>query len=166
MLSAELDYQSIFKELNRQNIDYIVVGGLAVNFHGVPRMTYDIDLMILLDSQNIRNTLSVLSGWGYRARAPVDPGDLIDEEKRAAYIREKHMKAFSFYHDTQAIGEIDLVIDTPLPYEEMKMRAVKVNLGGVQIPVVSKKDLIKLKRRSGRKQDLSDVESLEKIWEK
>ncbi|MFO7737170.1 MAG: hypothetical protein R6V46_01725 [Desulfatiglandaceae bacterium] len=76
------------------------------------------------------------------------------------------MKAFRFYHDTQAIGEIDLVIDTPLPYEEMKMRAVKVNLGGVKIPVVSKKNLITLKQRSGRKQDLSDVESLEKIWEK
>ena len=51
--NIDLDYKSIFKELNRLKINYLVVGGLAVNFHGVPRMTYDIDLMILLKSDNI-----------------------------------------------------------------------------------------------------------------
>ena len=49
----ELDYKAIFKELNEAGIDYLVVGGLAVNFHGIPRMTYDIDLMILPEPGNI-----------------------------------------------------------------------------------------------------------------
>jgi hypothetical protein len=57
----ELDYQTIFREFNRLEIDYLVVGGLAVNFHGVPRMTYDIDLMILLQSENILKLLSQLT---------------------------------------------------------------------------------------------------------
>ena len=39
-----LDYKKIFKGLNSAGIDYLVVGGLAVNFHGIPRMTYDMDI--------------------------------------------------------------------------------------------------------------------------
>ncbi len=49
----DLDYRGRFEEFNRIGIDYLVVGGLAVNFHGVPRMTYDVDIMILMDSANI-----------------------------------------------------------------------------------------------------------------
>jgi len=57
----ELDFQTIFKELNRIGIDYLVVGGLAVNFHGVPRMTYDIDLMVLLEPENILKFVTKLT---------------------------------------------------------------------------------------------------------
>ena len=49
----DLDYKAIFKELNTEKINYVVVGGLAVNFHGIPRMTYDIDLLIQLEPKNI-----------------------------------------------------------------------------------------------------------------
>ncbi len=72
----ELDFRTIFKELNDLGIDYLVVGGLAVNLHGVPRMTYDIDLMILLQSENILKLVSKLTQWGYRPRIPVDPKSL------------------------------------------------------------------------------------------
>ncbi|NWF76170.1 MAG: hypothetical protein HXY53_06300, partial [Nitrospirae bacterium] len=64
----KLDYKNIFKELNKQKIDYLVVGGLAVNFHGVPRMTYDIDLMIMLQSENISKLVVKLTEWGYRPK--------------------------------------------------------------------------------------------------
>jgi hypothetical protein len=40
------DYLAIFKKLNERKIKYIVVGGIAVNLHGIPRMTYDIDLIL------------------------------------------------------------------------------------------------------------------------
>jgi hypothetical protein len=78
----ELDYLTIFKELNQLKVDYLVVGGLAVNFHGIPRMTYDIDLMIRLESRNILEMVSKLTQWGYRPKVPVDPRDLADNEKR------------------------------------------------------------------------------------
>lgn len=47
-----LDYSGIFKELNAQKIKYIVVGGLAVNLHGIPRATYDIDLLLYLEKES------------------------------------------------------------------------------------------------------------------
>ena len=161
----DLDYQTFFRELSRQKIDYLVVGGLAVNFHGVPRMTYDIDLMILLEPQNILTLVDKLVAWGYKPKIPVDPKDLADDDKRARWIREKNMKAFNFYNEEQAIREIDLLISSPIPYSELKESAIIVQLQEAKIPVVSIQDLVKLKRHAGRKQDISDIESLTKILE-
>ncbi len=92
----ELDFQTIFKELNGLGIDYLVVGGLAVNFHGVPRMTYDIDLMILLESENILKLVIKLTQWGYRPKIPIDPRDLADEMKRNSWIHEKGRRPLIF----------------------------------------------------------------------
>lgn len=162
----ELDYRGIFKELNKLEIDYLVVGGLAVNFHGVPRMTYDVDLMILLQAENIKKLASKLTEWGYRPKVPVNPMDLADDAKRNSWIDEKGMKAMNFYSGKTPIGEIDIVFDSPVPYEELKSRAVTFEIEGEKIPTVSIRDLIKLKEMSGRKQDIADVEYLKAILER
>ncbi len=162
----DLDFQTIFKELNARDIDYLVVGGLAVNFHGVPRMTYDIDLMILLESENILKLVRKLTEWGYKAKIPIDPKDFADETKRNSWFREKGMKALNFYSETLPIGEIDIVIDSPIPYKELRTRAIKIKLQDEKIPTVSIHDLIELKLRAGRKQDLADVEHLRIVLEK
>jgi len=161
-----LDYQTIFKELNKLKVDYLVIGGLAVNFHGIPRMTYDIDLMVLLERQNIIRAVTKITQWGYKPKIPVDPQDLGDKKKRNSWIRDKGMKAFNFYSESLPIGEIDLVIDSPIPYRQLKKRAVKIEIQGEKIPVVSIHDLIKIKVKAGRKQDLADVDLLRKILEK
>jgi len=161
-----LDYRTLFQEMNEAGVDYMLIGGVAVNFYGIPRMTYDLDLMIALNSENILKLLSRLSNWGYKPRAPVNPNDLADEKKRAIWIGEKNMKAFSFYHEKEAIGEIDILIDLPIPYEVFRERAKVFDLEGTSVPVVSVQDLIDLKRRAGRKQDVSDMEHLKAVLEK
>jgi len=162
----ELDFQRIFKELNKLKIDYLVVGGLAVNFHGVPRMTYDIDLMLLLRPENIKRLIDKLTGWGYRPKVPVNPMELADEARRNLWIEEKGMKAMNFYSEKSPIGEIDIVFDSPIPYDELKSRAVMIELYGERIPTISIRDLIELKEKSGREQDISDVEHLKRILER
>ncbi len=162
----ELDFKNIFKELNKQKIDYLVVGGLAVNFYGVPRMTYDIDLMILLEAENVKKLVERLTDWGYRPKVPINPKELADEAKRNSWIQEKGTKAVNFYSDNLSIGEIDIIIDSPIPYNELKSRAVMIELEGEKIPTVSIHDLITLKQRAGRKQDIADVEYLKIILEK
>ena len=159
----ELDYQTIFKELNEERIDYVVVGGLAVNLHGIPRMTYDIDLMILLDTENIMKTVARLNNWGYLPRAPLKAEDLADIEKRTSWVEEKNMKAFTFYNEKEPVGEIDLLIDSPIPYGALRKRAVMFDILGAKVAVISIPDLIELKLNTGRKQDLSDVEHLRSL---
>jgi len=67
-----LDYLGIFKELNAKKLKYIVVGGLAVNFYGIPWMTYDIDLLLDLEDKNLKRFLSLLKDWGFKPKVPVD----------------------------------------------------------------------------------------------
>ena len=162
----ELDYKTIFKELNENGIDYLVVGGLAVNLFGVPRLTYDIDLMIRMDPENIEKLVSKLTQWGYKPKIPVDPLEFADEEKRNLWISEKGLKAFNLFSEHLPIGEIDIVIYSPIPYKILKERAVKIQIQDIVIPVISIHDLIEIKLQAGRKQDLSDVEYLKKIIEK
>jgi predicted nucleotidyltransferase len=161
-----LDYRTIFNDLNDAGIDYTLIGGVAVNFYGIPRMTYDLDLTIALNPENILKLVSRLRDWGYKPRAPVDPHDLADEKKRGIWIREKNVKAFSFYHEKEAIGEIDVLIDLPMPYKDLRERATVFDIEGTSVPVVSVQDLIDLKLRAGRQQDLSDVQHLKAVLEK
>ncbi len=161
----ELDYQQFFNGIDKEGIDYLVVGGLAVNLHGIPRMTYDIDLVILLDTENILRLIKILDRWGYYPRAPVQAEELADEKKRAHWIKEKNMKAFTFYNDNEPLGEIGLIIDSPIPYDALRKTAVLFDIGGVNVPVISIPDLIEVKLQSGRSQDLADVEHLRTILE-
>lgn len=160
-----MDYLSFFRGLAERKVDYLLVGGLAVNFHGIPRMTYDIDIMILLERKNVNSLIDLLRNWGYRPRVPEDPTHLADEMKRKTWLEEKGMKAFTFWNDEAVIHEIDVVFDSPIPYEELKHRAINVCLQDLDIPTISIQDLIEMKIRSARRQDISDVEHLRRLLE-
>ena len=161
-----LDYLAIFKGLNEAGVDYLVIGGLAVNFYGVPRMTYDIDFAMDLDSENLLKAIRRLQKWGYKPRVPVDPEDLADPSIRDSWVKDKRMRAFTFHSESLPIGEIDIVFHLPVPYTRLKARAVYLDIQGVKVPVVSIQDLIRLKLHSGREQDLADVEYLKMIMER
>ena len=158
-----MDYISFFDRLAESNVDYIVVGGLAVNFHGIPRMTYDIDIMIRLEPDNIQALLTILDESGYRPRIAEDLRDLSHYEKRLTWLEDKGSRAFTFWNDRAVIAEIDVVIDSPVPYEELRARAMEVRLEDIVVPTISVPDLIRMKLRTGRRQDLSDVEHLRRL---
>ena len=160
-----MDYYEIFKKFNELKIDYLIVGGLAVNLHGVPRMTYDIDIMIKLEKKNISKIVKQLIEWGYRLKMPVDPMELGDIKKIKNRIKEKGMKAINFYHSDFPIAEIDIVVDSPIPYSKLKSNAIYVEVSDERLPVINIHDLIYIKSKAGRKQDMADVESLKKILE-
>ncbi len=157
-----LDYLAIFKKLNEKGIRYIVAGGIAVNLYGIPRMTYDIDLILDLDDKNLEKFLHLLKGWGFKPRVPVDIMDFAKKNKREDWIKNKNMKAFNLVNPKWAISEIDIIIDSPVDYEKGHKRAGYVELQGVSIPVVSLKDLIKMKQMTDRQQDKADVRYLRK----
>ncbi len=158
-----LDYLAIFKKLNESGIEYIVVGGVAINLYGIPRMTYDIDLLLNLEDQNIRKFVQLLNKWGFKPKVPVDIMDLGEEDKREDWIKNKHMKAFNLVNPQWAISEIDIVIDSPVDYGKGHERVNYIVLQGVSIPVVSIDDLIKMKEKTGRLQDNADIRYLREL---
>ncbi len=155
-----MQYDAIFRKFNELGIEYIVVGGLAVNFQGVPRLTYDIDLLIYFSQKNVKKLVKQLLEWGYKPNIQVNPFDFADETIRKRWITEKNMKAFNFFNEKLPIAEIDIIIDSPVNYSQAKKDIINVKLYDLEIPVISIPDLIKMKKFAGRKQDL--IKSYEK----
>jgi len=158
-----LDYLGIFKELNKKRVNYIVVGGIAINLYGIPRMTYDIDLLLDLEDINLEKFLQLLKKWGFMPKAPVDIMDFAKKELRDNWIKNKNMKAFNLYNKEWAMSEIDIIINSPLDYQKASQKIKKIIIQGVTIPTISIEDLIKMKKNTGRKQDKADVRYLERI---
>ena len=158
-----LDYIAIFKTLNDEGMRYIVAGGVAVNLYGIPRMTYDIDLLIDLEEGNIQKLLLLLERWGFKPRVPVDPSGLMDSKRREEWIRERGLRAFTFVNPEWPISEIDILLKGPVGYKEAARRVRHFQVKGVMIPVVSIEDLIEMKRGTGRRQDEADIRYLERL---
>ncbi len=156
-------YFDILKALHESGTDYLLVGGLAVNLYGAPRVTQDMDLVLAMRKDNILKFNRVLEELGYVPRLPVNPDDLADEAVRGLWIREKNMKAFSYYHSRNNYRVIDVVLLYNTDYETLKRGATVKKAAGVDIHLVGIDDLIEMKRFSGRAQDLSDIVILEKI---
>ncbi|MBU1261480.1 nucleotidyltransferase family protein [bacterium] len=158
-----LDYLGIFRAFNEKGIRYIVVGGLAVNLYGIPRMTYDIDIILDLEDKNLENFLNLLREWGFKPKIPVNIMEFANKEKRDSWIQDKNMKAFNLTNPDWAMSEIDVVINTPIDYEKGIRNANYILLDDISMPTISINDLIEMKRGTGRRQDEADIRYLLEI---
>lgn len=155
-------YFEVLEALYKNKVKYLIVGGLAVNLYGVPRVTQDIDLIISTDKSNILNIGTVLNGLGYVPRLSVDPADMAEPAKVKDWIENRNLKAFSFYHEKDGYKVIDIVLVHPLDFDKaFEARTVK-KVNDVEIYLASIEDLMKTKEFSGRAQDLSDIKMLRK----
>ncbi len=158
-----LDYLGIFKRFNDEGIRYLVVGGLAMNLHGVPRTTYDIDILLDMEDGNISALMQLMKEWGFKPKVPVSLTDFADTAKRNEWIKTKNMKAFNLVNTKWALSEIDIIIDAPIAYPEARRRARKITVQGVTVPVIAIDDLITMKRAAGRELDKADIQYLRQV---
>jgi hypothetical protein len=158
-------YYELFEALYRAHVRYLVVGGLSVNLHGVPRVTTDVDLVIAMDRENIHSLGDVLKGLDFLPRLPVNPEDLSDPMKVKAWVEEKNLKAFSFYHRKDNYKSVDIVVVHPLDFEKAFANKATRTAKEIEIYVASIDDIILMKEWSGRKQDLSDAALLRRAKE-
>lgn len=153
-------YKDLFIGLHQNQIQFLVAGGFAVNFHQVQRATVDLDLIIWLEKANVEKFVALMKSLGFLPRVPVNPIDLADETKRKDWIANKNMKVFSFYHSKNNFEVVDVFVDEPKPFSELYSRRMELNAFGATISVLSKADLIEMKRAAGRDKDLFDIDQL------
>lgn len=153
-------YFEVFKAFYQEKVKYLVVGGLAVNLHGVPRITYDIDIIISTDRDNVLKLNRTLRDLGYVPRLPVNPDDMADEKTLKDWIENRNMKAFSFYHKKENRKVVDIVLGHPLDFTEAFHRSAIRKVGDIEIYVASIDDMLSMKKVSNRPKDLSDMEML------
>jgi uncharacterized nucleotidyltransferase DUF6036 len=153
-----LDPARIFAALQRHGVEYLTIGGVAVNVHGHLRNTRDVDVLIEWTPENMARLAAALDQldaklFGVDAELldidPHNPDDLYN--------------GGNFTLRTAA-GGLDLFDPAEIPggrpYEEMRPRAVEAEVQGVRVRAVGLDDLIRLKRESGRDRDLEDVATL------
>lgn len=157
-----ISYEEILVEFQKQKVKYIIVGGMAVNYHGYSRNTSDMDLLVDMTDANLKKIVTILKKQGYRVKQPVDPMGIADKETRYDWIHNKNMKAFNFYKENE-LKEVDIIIESPVSYQEAKKKVFKLKVGSFILPVISIDHLVKMKAFAGRPLDKNDIESLKVV---
>lgn len=157
-------FQAIEKALNASDVRHLIVGGLAVAAHGYGRMTFDIDIVLQLQPDNVARAIAALEKLGFRPMVPVAASAFADPEVRMSWIRDKHMVVFQLRSDQHPETTIDLFISEPFDFDAEYERAMIGEIGNDAIArFVGIDALIGMKKSAGREKDLADIKQLEKL---
>lgn len=143
--------------LERAKIPYAVVGGYAVALHGVVRGTIDVDIVINWTLKNLEKIEEVLKNFGLVPLLPIDSKSLFNF--REEYIENRNLIAWNFYDPKNPANQVDVIINYDL--RNGHTQTIQTSLG--KIKVLARKDLIAMKKASGRHQDLEDIKALESL---
>jgi hypothetical protein len=149
----------VFRALERHGVDYVAIGGIAVQAHGSPRTTRDVDVLVGPDEDNLERLGAALVELRARLLG-VDAHLLGIDPTDPRVLRE----GANFTLMTVA-GELDVWTDAPelkgaAPWLEMSARAVEARVDGVRIRVCGRDDLIRMKRAADRPKDRQDIAAL------
>lgn len=155
-------FTTVLSSLSKNDVRFIVVGGVAVNAHGFQRFTHDIDLVIELSKDNLEKALSVLKELGFKPRIPVQIEEFNDSEKREQWIKEKGMMVFTLISSDLNELVVDIFAEEPFNFEETIANCFRDNLSEEEsIPFLDLDSLIEMKQKAGRPHDLRDIEELQ-----
>lgn len=156
--------QSIAQELDREEVQYLVVGGMAVVAHGYGRMTFDIDLVINLDPKNVIRAFKSLSHIGYRPTVPVSAADFANPAIRESWIKEKGMVVLNMWSPDFPDTPVDIFVTAPFDFEKVHTKALREHLDdGTPVYFVDIPTLIQMKMEAGRQKDMDDIDHLKAL---
>jgi len=156
--------EAIVRALNAANVQYLIVGGLAVNAHGYERLTRDVDLVIGLEPGNIARGLRALMGMGYQMAIPVSPEEFADSKQRETWRKEKNMIVLKMWNDGHRRTPVDVFVYEPFDFAVEFAAAQWLPVAGdAKAPIVSISALVAMKQAAGRDKDLQDIQALRKI---
>lgn len=153
---APSDPRRVFEVLARHEVDYTTIGGIAVIAHGHTRNTRDVDFVADHDRANLERLAAALRELG--AQLSGIDAHLLDID---IYDPETLGNGANFTMETDA-GGLDFFSEVPggAPYADVRSRSMTVLVGGVEIRIAGRDDLIRMKLAAGRPQDLADVAAL------
>jgi predicted nucleotidyltransferase len=159
------DLIKVLSHLHDQRVEFIIVGGVAAVLHGGRRVTFDLDLIPRVDPDSWRATVDALWTFGARPRIPEPIERIRDVEQIQRWQVDKGMSALTMSSPDGRL-EVDLLVSESHRFEELRERSVKVTVDHRSFLVASLEDLIDMKLRAGRPQDLLDIEELRAIQQR
>lgn len=144
-------YTNIISALNDNGVEYLLIGGHAVNYHGYIRVTADMDIWINADESNFQNLLQALLQLGYEEEKCIEAIN---------YFKVNHLIKMPKENDlVEFLDSFMLNIDFKKAYSDREI----ANIEGLEINVIGYSDLIESKSKSTRFKDLNDVKELKEI---
>lgn len=142
------DFSDLLNLFNANHVRYLVIGGYAVVRYTEPRYTKDLDLLVATDADNARAVFQALRAFG----APL-----------AGLTEQDFAEEGYFYQMGVPPLRVDVLMGIAgVTFADAWGRREVVEFDDLQVPFISRQDLIAAKRASGRPQDLLDVQSLER----
>jgi len=136
----------VFRSFEHHEVRYVVIGGVASVLHGVPRATFDLDVLIEATPENARRLLDALLDAGLGTASLTSADEVLANEITVFKDRVR----------------IDVQTSTPgVTFDEVWPRRQTVSYQGQSFFVLSREDLIASKRAAGRDVDLEDARLLE-----
>jgi len=149
--------------LSEGQVQYVLVGGMAVQLHGFMRSTFDIDLVLAMNDENLVRFIGVAKRFGLIPSIPVSIESLRNASQIEQWHREKGMLAFALREPQVGGGVVDILVRPEVPFEQLMENAVAGELFARQVWIASIDDLLTMKRVANRPKDQLDVVALEKI---
>lgn len=140
------DFKEFFQLLNSKGVDYLVIGGYAVAYHGYPRATGDIDIWIAINPQNAKKAIEAIKEFGFN-----DPNLTED-----IFLREEQVIRMG-------VPPLRIEVLTSISGVDFKScyaNRVVETIDNIEISLISLKHLKQNKKASGRYKDLNDLENL------
>ncbi len=146
MAKLQADLREFIALLNSHNVEYLIVGGHAVAFHGHPRFTGDIDFFIRATPANAQRVLSALVSFGFGG-VGITENDLIERGR-----------VVSLGHPPNRIDILTSI--SGVDFESAWEARVQTLLDDQPVALLGRDDLLKNKEASGRQKDKADLEKL------
>jgi len=146
-------HKAFLKYLLHNDVDFLLVGGYAVIYHGYARMTNDMDIWINPNHKNKDKFISALRAYGIEEADLAHLSSLDFNQALAFHIGESHDK-IDFL--TKMVG---------LKFEEAAQRMEQLKVDDISVNIIHIEDLIINKMLSNRMKDKADVEELQKIMQ-
>jgi len=148
---------TVCNALAQQNVRYALVGGYAVALHGAVRGTMDVDIAVNWDLSTLRRTEKVLKKLGLVSRLPISANDVY--QFRDEYVTNRNLVTWNFYKPEDASQLVDIIITYDLKGKGRR----RLHTAAGPVHVLQLNELIRMKRESGRPQDIEDANALEKL---
>jgi predicted nucleotidyltransferase len=143
------DFKELLEELARDAVEFLVVGGYAVAFHGRPRATKDIDILLDGRQDNLERAARAVARFGAPDHVVAAIRAMVDSD--VVFVGQPPLRV-DFLRSIDGVSS-----------DELFARSVEAEVDGVRIKVISLADLIANKRAVARPQDLVDAEFLERV---
>jgi predicted nucleotidyltransferase len=154
----DLDIRGLLGELAREGVDFLVIGGVAVGYHGHIRATKDVDVVPAPDAANLEKLAQVLR----RLEAEVEGAQEFESGELPNPLDPNALALGGNWVLMTRLGRLDVMQwlgDSPL-WEKLSPSAIQDQIGDIPVKFVSYEDLVTLKELAARPEDLTDLERL------